>query len=89
MTIDEADRILTIGYEFEMNEILKHLPTGTIQTTLFSATWNKRVHALTSKYLKPSAKYLLIGPSEKTLNRKITQLFEYINGFDKKLQALV
>ena len=45
LIMDEADRILQIGFEEEMHQILKLLPT-TRQTMLFSATMTKNVQEL-------------------------------------------
>jgi len=45
LVIDEADQILKIGFEEEMNEILKLLPSDR-QTVLFSATQTKKVDDL-------------------------------------------
>jgi ATP-dependent RNA helicase DDX18/HAS1 len=42
LIIDEADAILKIGFEEEMNEILKILPKER-QTALFSATQTSKV----------------------------------------------
>ena len=47
LVLDEADRILDMGFENELNAILSHLPsTGTRQTLLFSATQTKSVKQL-------------------------------------------
>ena len=43
LIIDEADAILKIGFEDEMNQILKLLPVER-QTALFSATQTKKVY---------------------------------------------
>ena len=45
LIIDEADRILEIGFEEEMNQIMRLLPK-TRQTMLFSATQTKKVEDL-------------------------------------------
>lgn len=46
LIIDEADAILKIGFEEEMNKIIKLLPTKTRTTCLFSATMTKKVEDL-------------------------------------------
>ncbi len=47
LVLDEADRILDMGFENELNSILSHLPsTGMRQTLLFSATQTKSVKQL-------------------------------------------
>ena len=43
LTIDEADRILEIGFEEDMRAIIKLLPTKGRQTALFSATQTQNV----------------------------------------------
>lgn len=51
LVIDEADRILEIGFEDEMNAILKLLPAKR-QTSLFSATQTRKVADLARCSLK-------------------------------------
>ncbi|KRX05209.1 P-loop containing nucleoside triphosphate hydrolase [Pseudocohnilembus persalinus] len=51
LCIDEADAILKIGFEEEMNEIIKVLPKER-QTILFSATQTKKVEDLARLSLK-------------------------------------
>lgn len=51
LVIDEADRILDIGFEEEMKQIINLLPKRR-QTMLFSATQSKKTEALTSLALK-------------------------------------
>ncbi|XP_057658313.1 probable ATP-dependent RNA helicase pitchoune [Diorhabda carinulata] len=51
LIIDEADRILEVGFEEEMKQIINILPKRR-QTMLFSATQNKKTDALTSLALK-------------------------------------
>ncbi|KAK4316033.1 hypothetical protein Pmani_012778 [Petrolisthes manimaculis] len=51
LIVDEADRILDVGFEEEMKQILNMLPKRR-QTMLFSATRNARVDQLASHALK-------------------------------------
>lgn len=57
MIIDEADRILEIGFEDEMRQIVKILPTER-QTTLFSATQTTKVQDLARISLRPGPLYI-------------------------------
>ena len=52
LIIDEADAILKIGFEEEMNKIIKLLPQKTRVTCLFSATMTKKVEDLCRLSLK-------------------------------------
>ena len=57
MIIDEADRILEIGFEDEMRQIVKILPSER-QTTLFSATQTTKVQDLARISLRPGPLYI-------------------------------
>lgn len=57
LIIDEADRILDIGFEEEMKQIINLLPKRR-QTMLFSATQSKKTEALTSLALKKEPVYV-------------------------------
>ena len=52
LIIDEADAILKIGFEEEMNKIIKLLPNDGRTTCLFSATMTKKVEDLCRLSLK-------------------------------------
>ena len=52
LIIDEADAILKIGFEEEMNKIIKLLPNKARVTCLFSATMTKKVEDLCRLSLK-------------------------------------
>ncbi|WFD33759.1 RNA helicase [Malassezia cuniculi] len=57
MIIDEADRILEIGFEDEMRHIVKLLPSER-QTMLFSATQTTKVQDLARISLRPGPLYI-------------------------------
>ena len=62
LIIDEADRILDVGFEEEMKKIIKLLPKKR-QTMLFSATTTKKTEDLIAVALKKEPIY--IGIEEK------------------------
>ncbi|KAF2492337.1 DEAD-domain-containing protein [Lophium mytilinum] len=53
LVIDEADRILEVGFEDEMRQIVKILPKDERQTMLFSATQTTKVEDLARISLRP------------------------------------
>lgn len=58
LVIDEADRILEVGFEDEMRQIIKILPNEGRQTMLFSATQTTKVEDLARISLKPGPLYV-------------------------------
>jgi ATP-dependent RNA helicase DDX18/HAS1 len=58
LVIDEADRILEIGFEDEMRQIIKILPKDERQTMLFSATQTTKVEDLARISLRPGPLYI-------------------------------
>lgn len=65
--LDEADEMLNMGFEEDIETILKEVPSGR-QTVLFSATMNKRILGITKKYLK-EPKNIKIKVKELTVDR--------------------
>ena len=58
LVIDEADRILEVGFEDEMRQIIKILPKEERQTMLFSATQTTKVEDLARISLRPGPLYI-------------------------------
>jgi hypothetical protein len=58
LVIDEADRILEVGFEDEMRKIIKILPKENRQTMLFSATQTTKVEDLARISLRPGPLYI-------------------------------
>merc|ERR1711939_103529 len=58
LIIDEADRILEIGFEEEMRQIISILPSDNRQTMLFSATQTTKVTDLARISLRPGPLYI-------------------------------
>ncbi|KAH8885045.1 DEAD-domain-containing protein [Thozetella sp. PMI_491] len=64
LVIDEADRILEVGFEDEMRQILKILPKVDRQTMLFSATLSTKVDDLARLSLRPGPIYIDVEESQ-------------------------
>lgn len=58
LVIDEADRILEIGFEDEMRQIIKILPNEDRQSMLFSATQTTKVEDLSRISLRPGPLFI-------------------------------
>ncbi|AOA61638.1 RNA helicase [Komagataella phaffii CBS 7435] len=66
LIIDEADRILEIGFEDEMKQIIKILPNENRQTMLFSATQTTKVEDLARVSLRKGPLYINVDSENET-----------------------
>ncbi|KAI0555752.1 P-loop containing nucleoside triphosphate hydrolase protein [Xylaria curta] len=64
LVIDEADRILEVGFEDEMRQIIKVLPSENRQTALFSATQTTKVEDLARISLRPGPLYINVDETK-------------------------
>ncbi|KAF8067330.1 DEAD-box ATP-dependent RNA helicase 20 [Scenedesmus sp. PABB004] len=67
VVLDEADRMLDMGFEPQIREVLQSLPDPH-QTLLFSATMPKEIEALAAQYLKHPVKVKIGRVSVPTAN---------------------
>jgi len=73
LIIDEADRILDVGFEEEMKKIVKLLPKKR-QTMLFSATTTKKTEDLVAVALKKEPIYIGIEEKNKGVDATVAGL---------------
>lgn len=89
--LDEADRMLDLGFEEDVKKIISRLPRKTErQTVMFSATWPASVREMAASYLNNPIQ-VTIGSTELTANDAITQIVEVVEPFgkDKRLLELL
>merc|ERR1711933_438354 len=60
VVLDEADRMLEMGFEKDIAKILAQVPAER-QTLLFTATWPRAVQRIAAKYLRTGAKHVRVG----------------------------
>lgn len=86
LVLDEADRMLDMGFEPDMRKIVGQIRPDR-QTLLWSATWPKAVQRLASDFTKDIVK-IMVGSDELTTNKDIKQLIIMTAGFGKKMDTL-
>ena len=85
LVLDETDRMLDMGFEVQINKILKHIKNEK-QILMFSATIPKDIIKLSSKYLNNPVR-ISIGSSN-TVANNITQEIKELKS-DEKLDQLI
>lgn len=82
VVLDEADRMLDMGFEPQLREILPLIRPDR-QVLMWSATWPKEVQNLAYTYLGTFIQ-VNIGSMELTTNKKIKQVFEFCENEQKE-----
>ena len=90
VVLDEADRMLDMGFEPQIKVIFDALPAAEKrQTIFFSATWPKEIRAMAATFLRASeTKELFVGGSgpdaELSANKAVSQRFIYATDDEKE-----
>ena len=64
LCLDEADRMLDMGFERDINHILSQTKSKKRQTLMFSATWPREIQRIASTYVTKNTVHIKIGKNE-------------------------
>lgn len=90
VVLDEADRMLDLGFEPEVRKILSHTSTAR-QMVMFSATWPPGVHQLAKEFMDPNPIKVVVGSQDLAANHDVMQIVEVLDDRvrDARLVALL
>ncbi|OWM68507.1 hypothetical protein CDL15_Pgr023472 [Punica granatum] len=90
VVLDEADRMLDMGFEMEVRSILSKT-CSVRQMVMFSATWPLPVHQLSQEFMDPNPVKVVVGSEDLAANHDVMQIVEVLDdrARDDRLVALL
>ncbi|PKA58843.1 DEAD-box ATP-dependent RNA helicase 5 [Apostasia shenzhenica] len=90
VVLDEADRMLDMGFEPEVRSILSQT-SSVRQIVMFSATWPLAVHQLAQEFMDTNTVKVVVGSQDLAANHDVMQIVEVVEdrARDARLVALL
>lgn len=90
VVLDEADRMLDMGFEPEVRSILSQT-SSVRQMVMFSATWPPLVHQLAQEFMDPNPVKVVVGSEDLAANHDVMQIVEVLDerARDERLVSLL
>ncbi len=87
LVLDEADRMLDMGFEEDMEKIRAQMPTQR-QTALFSATFPRSIHAMSGRYQRDPVRITIEDPAGDEQIQQAVMIVDAPQKFDALVSVL-